>query len=188
MEIMYNINEEIKGFFKLRNQEGVLVTGVAEDSPAEKGGLKRDDVVLKINGRDIKNVQDIMNIIGVTAPGSKVLFTVDRNGRQEEVSVKVGTRPAALELGVEVEDMSAEFAKRFGYRQGEGVLVTKIDRKSPAGRAEIGPGMAILSVNRREVNSVEEFNEALAESIESKKVRLLVRDDYFSRYVVLELE
>ena len=189
---MTDVNEEIKDFFKLKKQEGVLITDVLDDSPAEEGGLKRDDVILKIDGRDIKNGQDIKNIIGFTMPGKEVSFTVDRNGREKNIKVKVGNKPEIVDvinkLGIEIQEMSKEYAQQFGYTAGEGVIVTKVEQDSTAGRVGIQPGMAILSVNRREVNSVEQFNNALAEAAEADKVLLLIRDEHFAQYVVVPLD
>lgn len=190
--MMTDVNEEIKDFFKLKNQDGVLITDVLEDSPAEEGGLKRDDVILKIDGKDIKNGQGVRNIIGFTAPGTKVVFTVDRSGREKEVSAEVGNKVEVSEtinkLGIEIQEMDRESAQRFGYTEGEGVLVKKVEQDSAAGRAGMLPGMAILRVNHKYVNSVEEVNEALVESGDSKKIMLLIRDEHFTKYVVLRLD
>jgi serine protease Do len=189
---MTNVNQEIKEFFKLDKQEGVLVTDVLEDSPAEEGGLKRDDVILKIDGKAIKDGQDVRNIVGFTSPGTEVVFTVDRSGKKKEVEVKVGNKAEDLsvvnKLGIEIQEMDRESAQRFGYTVGEGVLVTKVEQDGPAGRAGIQPGMAILSVNREYVNSVEDFNKALLESADSKKILLLISDEHFTQYVVLRLD
>jgi serine protease Do len=189
---MTDVNQEIKEFFKLKSQDGVLVTDVLENSPAEEGGLQRDDVILKINGRDVKDGQAVKNVIGFTAPGTEVTFTVDRNGKEKEITVQIGNKPEASDmiskLGIEIQEMDRESAQRFGYTEGEGVLVIKVEQDSAADRAEIGPGMAILRVNRTYVNSVEDFNEALVESGDSKKILLLVRDEHFAQYVVLRLD
>jgi len=188
---MTDVNQEIKEFFKLKNQDGVLVTDVLANSPAEEGGLKRDDVILKINGREVKDGQAVKNVIGFTAPETKITFTVDRDGKAKEVTVKIGNKPEATglisRLGIEIQEIDRESAQRFGYTEGEGVLVIKVEQDGAAGRAGIQPGMAILSVNRKYVNSIEDFNKALAESGDSKKVLLLISDEHFTQYVVLDL-
>jgi serine protease Do len=189
---MTDVNQEIQDFFKLKGRNGVLVTDVIKDSPADESGLKRDDVIIKVNGRDIKGGKDVVDIMSITAPGTEVTLTIDREGKKKEVLVEVGEKPVAVgvinKLGVELQDMTEEIAGQFGYPEGEGVLVTKVEKDSAADRIGIEPGMVILSVNRKYVNSVEEFNKVLDDSGDSKKILLLVRDEYFAQYVVLRLE
>ena len=74
------------------------------------------------------------------------------------------------------------------HERDDGVLVASVDPDSAAYRGGIRPGMIILSVNRKKVDSVEQFNAALGDSVESKKVLLLVRAQRYTQFVVLPLE
>ena len=73
-------------------------------------------------------------------------------------------------LGLPVEPLTDDASRNSGLRSDDGVLVSSVNLASAAYRNGIRPGMIILSVNRRRVDSVEQFNDALRESIESKKV------------------
>jgi len=90
--------------------------------------------------------------------------------------------------GQQVRELTEELARRFGYGRAKGVIVTEVAANSPADRAGITPGILIVSVNRRDVTTVEEFNEALQESVETGKVVLLVRNERFAQYVVVNLD
>ena len=81
-----------------------------------------------------------------------------------------------------------EASRYYGLRSNAGVIVSDINPNSNAYREGIRPGMIILSVNQRKVDSVEKFNEALRSSLKTKKVLLLVRAERYTRFVVLPLE
>jgi len=91
-------------------------------------------------------------------------------------------------LGLTVQDLTEEASRYYGLRSNDGVLVASVDPDSAAYRGGIRPGMIILSVNRKKVDSVEQFNAALGDSVESKKVLLLVRAQRYTQFVVLPLE
>jgi membrane-associated protease RseP (regulator of RpoE activity) len=78
-------------------------------------------------------------------------------------------------LGFTVQDLTEELAAQFGYQELEGVLISKVKPGSPAAFAGLRPGMLILEVNRESVTKVSELVAAFGESVNSKKVLLLVK-------------
>lgn len=192
------ITPELAEAFGLEENKGVLITKVLPDSPADKAGLKKDDIILKMDGKDAGDWQSFRSSIGILPPGTKVDLTVFRNGKEKEITVTIGSledseeilgiSPTAEKLGLQVQNVTDELAKRFGYEDEKGVIVTEVADESPAGRAGIAAGMLIVSVNRKDVSNVEEFNKALEKSAESKKVLLLVRNDRYAQYVVLNFD
>ncbi|HJZ58776.1 MAG TPA: PDZ domain-containing protein [Gemmataceae bacterium] len=70
-----------------------VVTEVVKDSPAEKAGIKADDVVEKYDGQAVLSVQDLIEKVRATKPGTEVTVTVKRGKDTKEIKVKVGTRP-----------------------------------------------------------------------------------------------
>ena len=193
---MQPIDPEMVDFFKLENNKGALITTVVEDSPADKAGLKKDDVVIQIGNKKVDDTQDVFNIIGFTTPGTEVEFTIIRDGKTKKVDVKVGSKAESeladtsdlgKKFGLTVETINEENADKYRAKEGEGVVVTGVKSGSPAARAGIREGMIILEVNRKEVTDVGEFNEALKEYEDDNKAILLVETGRFSQYVVLQI-
>ncbi len=193
---MQDIPSEMAEFFKLENNKGALVNSVTEEGPADKAGLKKDDVVIRVGNKDIDDSQDLKNIIGFTAPETEVEFTIVRNGKEKKVVVKVGskdeseladTSDVGKKFGLTVKTIDEELADRYRTEEGVGVVVVGVRTGSPAARVGIREGMVILEVNRTEVSDVGEFNEAIKESAETKKALLLIDRGRYAQYVVLQL-
>ena len=195
---MQPIDPEMVEFFNLENNKGALITRVIEDGPADKAGLKRDDVIIKIGDKKVDDTQDVFNIIGFTAPNTGVEFVIIRNGKEKKVTVEVGskadseladTSDLGQKFGLTVRTIDEELADQHNNaNEGEGVVVVQVKPGSPAARAGIREGMVILEVNRIEVADVGEFNEALKNSEESKKAMLLVKTGRYAQYVVLQIK
>lgn len=192
------ITPELAKSFGLEKNTGVLIAEVLEDAPAEKAGLKSGDIILEMNDKDVEDNVSFRNSVSLIKPGTKIKLTILRGDKEKEVTVKVGSKadsPLAKgsseigqKFGLQVQDLTRELAQKFGYKPGRGVIVTEVIKSSSADQAGIEPGMLILSVNRQEVNTVKEFNDALKESAKTKEAVLLVKYDRFAQYVVLSIE
>jgi serine protease Do len=194
---MQKIDPEMVEFFKLKNNKGVLITSVTEDGPAERAGLKKDDVVVRVDDKKAEDPQDLKNIIGFTAPETEVEFSIIRDGKEKKVIVKVGSKAESeladtsdlgTQFGLTVRTIDGELADQYKTEEGVGVVVIEVEPGSPAAQAGIREGMVVLEVNRTEVADVGEFNEALQSSEESKKVMLLVKTGRYAQYVVLQIK
>jgi len=192
-----DIEPEMAEFFKLENGKGAIITSVTEDSPADKAGLKKDDVVIQIGNKKIDDSQDLRNIIGFTAPGTKIEFTIIRSGKEKKITVEIGSRQDSElaetsdigeKFGLTVQTVTDEVADEYRIDKGVGVLITDVKSGSPADEAGIRKGMVILEVNRTEITTVGEFNQAIEESENSKKALVLVKSGRFAQYVVLRLD
>ncbi len=193
---MQDIPADMAEFFKLDNTNGAIVTSVAEGSPAEKAGLKKDDVIIRIDNKQINDTQDVRNIIGFTVPGTEVDMTIMRDGKQKKVVLTVGsqqeselasTSDTGQKLGLTVQTIDREIADEFSIRPGKGVIITEVKQGSPAEDAGLRKGMVILEVNRQEVTNVGEFNQALKVTEETKKAYLFVQVGSTVYYVTLPL-
>ena len=191
------ITPELAEAFGLKNNKGVLIAKVRSDSPADKAGLKRHDIIVEMDGETVEDWQSFRNIVAMLEPGKKVTLNIFRDDRKEEIEVEIGSleesqialgvSDVAKKLGLQVQDLTDELARRFGYEGTKGVIVTEVTDSSPADRAGIGAGMLIVSVNRQDISTVKEFGEALKESSDTKKAVLLVRNERYAQYVVLSL-
>ncbi len=88
-----DINPELVALFKLNNDQGVVITGVQKAAPAYTAGIKPGDIVKKIEGKVVKNVSDLLQIVTSIKPGTIGVFELERQGAPVTVKVVVGTRP-----------------------------------------------------------------------------------------------
>ena len=193
-----DVTPEKAEFFDLDEAQGVLITQVTEDSAAEKAGMKRGDVVVKFEGQPVDSANDFRNRVAMYKPGTKVELVFLRDGKQKTLKITLGERPAGLasarvqtesrdRLGITVQTLTEELAQRLGYDGLSGVVVTEVEPGSEAADKGIQRGSLIREVDRKEIGSVREFNEAIEKAQERGKALLLVRYEDFDRYVVVDL-
>ena len=187
---------EARGIAKAK---GAIVSEVTASSPADKSGVRRGDVIVEINGRQVSDATATTRIVGSLLAGSQNSFVVLRNGAREVIPVKVGERPENLSLDfsvpddqapgadVETEDgplgltlrpLDAATRSSLGINANEsGMIIADIDNRSPAAEAGLVPGMVILDVNGEPLTSVDVIYNAisLAEARNRNKLLFAVR-------------
>ncbi len=178
------VDEKLAKSFGLDKTTGVLVTQVQEDTPADKAGLKSEDIILEVNDEKMDSVEELQRVIAAYAPGTKVSLDVWRNEEIKTVKVKLGERPGAEKvaqtpettsaiekLGFEVQALTDDLAERLGYEDEAGVVVADVRRNSIADLEGIRKGDLITAVNRREIKTLGDFNREM-ENIEADELVL----------------
>lgn len=168
-----DIDESIAKAMDLNSTMGAIVAKVTEDGPAHKAGLQSGDVIVAINGTEVKDVTQLRNIVAANRPGTEVSLKVWRDGEEKTVKVELGKLPddeATPEmkknfldkLGFSVQTLDEQLAARLGYDQAiEGVVITRIDQSSAAFGAGLREGDLIKSVNKKRVLTAGQFNEII---------------------------
>ena len=87
-----NITNENMARYRLNGARGVGVTQVIKDSPAEKAGLRKDDVILRLDGENITSVRKLNRLVSEIAPDHSVRVTISRNGSEQELTATIGKR------------------------------------------------------------------------------------------------
>jgi serine protease Do len=181
--------------FGLEKVEGALVTHVVEGSAADQADLRVEDIILKINGRPVKNAAALRNAVYVMKPGTEAILTVLRQNKLIDVPIKVGSEKEEtvasnatpnLRLGIQVDTLTPELAKTLGLMQEKGVVITKIDPQSAARLAGLKTGALIMGVNRKKVETIEQFEAALKEIPAGRPVLLQIKQG--DRYVFVSLQ
>ncbi len=194
--------------FGYQGTKGVFIQDVSPNTPAS-GKLRAGDVVTKLNGRDLEDTQDLRNAIAATAPGTDVTLNVFRDGKFQDVAIKVGNQPENLAaamgrggqnpdaatnpsgteaLGIRLATPTPELAQRYGLGTANGALVTAVAPRSPAARAGIAPGDLITRVDKQDVTSAEQAGSALGKADLKKGVVLYVVSRDTSRFVFVQSE
>jgi serine protease Do len=87
-----DINRENMGRYHLNQVRGVGVTQVVKDSPAEKAGLRKDDVILRIDGENVTSVRKLNRLVSEMAPDHSVKVAISRGGAEQELTATIGKR------------------------------------------------------------------------------------------------
>ena len=179
-----DITPELRTAFNLENgQQGVLVTGVADDSPAKSAGIKSGDVITAVNGEATNSTGQLRSQIGVKSIGEKVELTVIREGKQSKLKVEVG-KPKQETAVSEGLHKLLEGARFENNPDGKGVVVAGIESNSPAAYNGLRPGDVIVGVNRMRVQNLEDFKKALAR--DTNKILFLINRGGGSFYLVIQ--
>ncbi len=165
--------ELVKALGLKENTHGALVAKVGPGTPAEKAGLKDGDVVVQANGRPIKDMPELRNMIGLLKVGDKVDLTVLRDGATKQFTVVVGKSPEEKVGGAAEQSIGknggGDASKGLNSKlkgatfgpvsdaDSKGVAVVDLERDSPAAEGGLRPGDIILSVNRHAVNGLADF-------------------------------
>jgi serine protease Do len=173
-------------------ESGAIVTRVEKNSPAAKCGLKRYDVIVKINGERIQSGQDLVTKMAGTSPGDTIKLVYYRDGKKKTVSVEVGEAPdtvkfmaqgndeesaRSIDLGMVLAENSRELVREFQLQTSHGLVVKEIKRNSVAYNSRLRVGDVILEVNGKEVNTVDDFRRLISNRRPGSRVMLYVNRD-----------
>jgi serine protease Do/serine protease DegQ len=164
--------------------KGVIITDTTQDSPAEKAGIERGDVILKVNGKAIESRDELRLTIAQMSPGSNVAIEISRDGKTIEKNVtlaKFAENPNELLDGVQVDKITDEIRTRMGIDpRVNGLVVT--DVKENSDYAENLPvGAIIVEINRIPIDDIAAAKAALHPGHNL----LLVSFRGYQRYVVV---
>jgi serine protease Do len=170
-----------------------LVSQIIEDSPAEKSGLKEEDVILFFDGEEIFYSSDLPLTVGSIRPESKVNAMILRDGKKKTVQVTVGELPKDPALAFE--NTQQNFLGLVVKNQAndnqrssvEGVLVTSVDPDGIAYESGIRRGDIIYSLARTRIENVNEFKEALSELDNQRRTTIGISRNGNKRILSLNL-
>ncbi len=173
---------------------GVTVSDVVSGSPADQAGLKVGDTITAIEGKDLKNGDDLVADIASRKPGSKVKIAFVRNGKKQETTVTIADRaklfaarlgeeeenqneeaPKASKFGVTVRNITPDLADRLSITAGRGVVVSDVKQGSFAEDVGLNRGDVVLEVNKQPVNTPDDFSKIESSLKSGQDVVFLVR-------------
>ncbi|QGJ69376.1 Serine protease Do [Planctomycetales bacterium 10988] len=197
--------------FGILPNDGVLISQVMSDSPADEAGFEQGDIVTSFAGRKVKNPRDLQEVVQQLPFDSKHQVQILRNGEPRTLSVLVKARPkdfgfASLEqngqqrgrqrtdeatlsaYGMTVTAMTPAIRRNFKYTEEEqGVVISEVSPGTPAEEARLQPGMLVQKVGQSTITNLDDFEAAVENQSLEEGILLVVRtQEGGSRFVVLQ--
>jgi serine protease Do len=186
---MNDVTPDNSSFFNLPDATGAIVSSVTPDSPASRAGLKSGDVLRELNGSKIRNGSQLQVAVSQTAPGSDIKLGILRDGKPETLTLKVGEFKGEKQvadnegdgsqqrgrLGLGIGDVTPDMRQQMNIpSQVKGAAVQSVRPASPADDAGLAPGDVIQEVDRKPVESAQEFANDVHAVPAGKDILLLV--------------
>jgi serine protease Do len=193
-----DINPVLKDKFKLENDNGALISHLTPNGPAEKAGLQHGDVIIGFKGEKVEDSSELVSMVSSTPVGTKAEVEIVRKGKKKTFHIPLGERPGTEEspaivetsssdLGLEMEEVTPEMARRWGLSRTEGLLVTRVEYNSPAEEAGLRRGDIILEVDLEKVTTIDDFNRRIQDYKPGDGIVLFIMRQDTTIYLTLKI-
>jgi serine protease Do len=167
-----DVNKRLAESLQLGTPQGALINAVEQGSPADKGGIKPGDVIVRFDGQIIVDSGDLPHVVGMMAPGENAKVEIYREGKRKKLTMKVGSLDTDREsitassdgtdrLGLIVEEMDDE--ERRALRLRGGVRVTQVSPESAAAESMLQAGDIVVQLGYSRIDDIDEYNQVIAE-------------------------
>jgi serine protease Do len=194
------VTPELKEKLRLKDEKGALVSDVTSGGPADKSGIRRGDVIILFDGREIKESNNLPYMAAKTPVDKVVAVEVMRKGEKKGLQLKIGElkeeqaprektgKPEkGLRFGMRVEQLTPEIAGYFGLSETTSLVVVELADEGPAAEAGLQPGDLIIEVDQVPVNEVREFDRKIYSYKAGDTVLLLVKRQGAALYLTLKV-
>jgi serine protease Do len=206
------VTDEIAESLGIKPARGALVAGVDERGPAKPAGIVPGDVVIRFDGKDVREMRDLPRIVADTPVGKEVPVVIIRKGKEETLTVKLGrledsekqatlTKPEAdpptppvvkRTLGIDLANLSDDLRKKFKIRDTvKGIVILNIEASSPAADKRLNAGDVIVEIAQEPVQNADDFQTKVDRLRKEKRpsaLLLVAGADGELRFVALSLQ
>ena len=181
-----DLTKELKEYYGVKGDAGVLITNVFPGDPAEKAGIRAKDIILEVNGKEVDSSRGLSRTIAEAPVGQKTELLVLRDGDEKEFTIELGKRPDTMTdtqnteirkknpLGIAVSDLTPEIIQQFGLRAEKGVMVVGVEPDSKGEEAGVIPGDLIKEINHHEVTDVDQYLKELGKYKKGATISLYI--------------
>lgn len=191
-----NLTPELAKSLGVKETEGALISGIESNSPADKAGFKRRDLVVAFNGKKILDSTSLRNMVSATPPGKKVDFKIIRDGKEQTITVTLGeyrekkivkkTEYNNVLKDVTVQELTPDLREKLNFPENlSGVVVTDIGPDSPA-QGLLQPGDVIQEINKMMIRSAQDYDKGVSKLGVHDTVLLLIYREGGSIYLTIK--
>jgi serine protease Do len=189
------LTPELSKQFGLGDEKGVLVGDVVEDSPADKAGIQRGDVIVEFDGKEVKDATNLRNIVAGTAPNTGVSLKLVREGKPKTVQVKIAEMSSEVQAasktssdhlkGVSIQALTAEARENLDIpKRINGVVITDIEDGSPA-EGVLMKNDVIVEINRNRITNMNEYEKIISQITSDQNLLILLFRKGSTLYITL---
>jgi serine protease Do len=180
-----DLTPELAKSAHMETLQGAFIVDVLKGGPAEKAGIRKNDVLITYRGKEIPDSSTLRNEVAATPIGEEVKVILYRSGKKEELTVKVGNLESAAtilaasakdRLGAEVRALTTQELEKYGLNANQGVAVGWLDPKGPLDGAGFEVEDIILGINNQPVEGVESFVQLVTALKANEKASILALD------------
>ena len=180
-----DVTPEITKNLAVELRRGALIGDVVKGGPAERAGIKKNDIVIVFQGKEITSAAMLRNEISLSPIGRDVRMVIVRAGKRQEVTVRIGDPKDATSalnanirerLGADIRSMTRKEAEKYRLNVNEGVVIASLEQKGPLGRVGFEVGDIILEINGQSVGGLDSFSQMVASLRPNQRITLLAFD------------
>lgn len=169
------LNDELREYYNV--DSGVLVSQVFAGDPADKAGMKPNDIIIEVNGQAVDSPRELSRTVAEIRPGQKAEIKFIRDGKTKTLNIELAKRqedmiagrteglgPGSMKdsgLGLDVTDITPEIAKQYNLEDTQGVIVNQVARQSKADEAGFQKGDIIREINHKKIDSVKDLQKII---------------------------
>jgi serine protease Do len=182
---MQDLTPELAKTARIESLKGAVIAEVVKGGPADKAGLKKDDVVVGYQGKEVPDSSTFRNDVATTPVGSEARVTILREGKKEELIVKIanideGAKFLAANvkerLGAEVRPLTAQESEKYGLKAEAGVAIRWLEFKGPLQKAGFEINDIILGINDQPVTGLDIFVQLVSSLKPHQKIGVVALD------------
>jgi serine protease Do len=178
-----DLNPDVASRLGLAKHVGVVVGEVMDNGPAAKAGLQPGDVIVAVNGKEVKDGKQLQQVVAQLPLKKAAQMEVVRDGKKMSLPVTIDEQPAEFgtaelhpaprrpsssesisldKLGLEISELTDEQAEEMGFRRGtQGVVITRVQPETPASESGLRRGMLITKIDNHRITSASQARRAL---------------------------
>ncbi|TWU30797.1 Periplasmic serine endoprotease DegP precursor [Candidatus Brocadiaceae bacterium S225] len=192
------VTRELQKALGLKTDLGALVSDIEPGSSAANAGVKSGDVIIKYNGKKIKNLLHLRSLVKGTEINKEVEMTVLRDGLELILNTVIleakkseakSKNDLFRNLGLAVQNLTGKLSINLGYKDEKGVIITNVQQGSPASKAGLTTGDLIVEVQHKPVTSSDELYQAILKIQNEEDILIFIkRPDKASKFIILKQE
>jgi len=190
------VTRELQKALGLKNNLGALISDIEPGSSAANAGVKTGDVIIKYNGKKIKNILHLRSLVKGSEINKEVEITVIRDGEKLDFTTTM-LEPSKSEtrskkdlfsnLGMDVQNLTSKLSITLGFEDEKGVIITNVQQGSPASKAGLTKGDLIVEIQHKPVASSDELYQAILRIQNEEDILMFMkRSGKASKFIILK--